>query len=47
MKQKLKKWDAYALNFSTPPLDFPYYNIGSNHFKADITNRLAYPKRQN
>ena len=31
MKQKFKKWDACTLNFGTPPLDFPYYNIGSNH----------------
>ena len=34
MKQKLKKWDACTLNFSTSPLDFPYYNIGSNHYTA-------------
>lgn len=34
MKQKLKKWDASTLNFNTPPLDFPYYNIGSNHYTA-------------
>lgn len=34
MKQKLKKGDACTLNFSIPPLDFSYYNIGSNHYTA-------------
>lgn len=34
MKQKLKKWDACTLKFSTPPLDFPHYNIGNNHYTA-------------